>query len=60
MPILYKFSFFRAGSHKSFNENIARSEGYKLSFIGKILQRILMQFLPNQICNIYVLIATKP
>jgi len=60
MPILYKFSFFWAGSHKSFNENIARSEGYKLSFIGKILQRILMQFLPNQICNIYVLIATKP
>ena len=60
MPILYKFSFFRAGSHKIFNENIARSEGYKLSILGKILQRILMKFFPNQICNIYVLIATKP
>jgi SAM-dependent methyltransferase len=60
MPILYKFSFFRARSHKKFNENIARSEGYKLSFPGKILQRILMKFLPNQFCNIYVLIATKP
>ena len=59
MPILYKFSFFRARSHKNFNENIARSEGYKLSFLGKFLQRILMKLFPNQFCNIYVIIATK-
>ena len=60
MPILYKFSFFRALSHKRFNENIARYEGYKLSILGEILQRILMKFFPDQFCNIYVLIATKP
>jgi len=59
MPILYKFRFFRFKSHKNFNENISRSEGYRLSFIGKILQKFLMTFLPNQFCNIYVLIAKK-
>jgi SAM-dependent methyltransferase len=59
MPILYKFYFFRAKSHKIFNENIARSEGYKLSVLGQILQNILMKCFPNQFCNIYVLIARK-
>jgi len=59
MPILYKFSFFRAQTHKSFNENIARKDGYKLSCLGTILQKLLMRLLPNQFCNIFVLIATK-
>ena len=59
MPIFYKFSLFRAKKHKIFDENIARSEGYQLSFFGKILQNLLMYLLPNQFCNIYVLTAHK-
>ena len=59
MPILYKFSFFRARSHKQFDENIARAEGYQLSWIGQRCQNFLMRFFPNQFCNIYVLIAHK-
>ena len=59
MPILYKFTFFRANSHKEFNENIARSEGYRLSRFGQKLQNILMKYFPDQFCNIYVLIAYK-
>jgi len=59
MPILYKFPFFRAKSHKEFNENIARSEGYKLSAFGQILQNILMKYFPDQFCNINVIIARK-
>ena len=59
MPILYKFVFFRAKSHKDFNEYIARREGYKLSVLGKIIQNILMKHFPNQFCNIYVIIARK-
>ena len=59
MPILYKFPFFRAKSHMNFNENIARSEGYKLSELGKILQNILMKYFLNQFCNINVIIARK-
>ena len=59
MPILYKFSLFRAKSHKIFNENIARSEGYRLSRFGQKLQNILMKYFPDQFCNIYVLIAYK-
>ncbi len=59
MPILYKFTFFRAADHKNFNENIARSEGYRLSRFGQWLQNMLMSFFPDQFCNIYVLIGHK-
>jgi len=60
MPILYKFSLFRSKGHKNFDENKARSEGYKLSILGGMIQKILMYFFPNQFCNVYVMIATKP
>ena len=59
MPILYKFALFRATTHKVFDENKARSEGYRLSWIGQRLQKLLMRFFPDQFCNIYVLIARK-
>ena len=59
MPILYKFSFFRASNHKQFNENIARAEGYRLSWFGQRLQNVLMRFFPDQFCNIFTLIAHK-
>lgn len=60
MPILYKFALFRAHTHKVFDENRARAEGYRLSFLGQILQKALMRFFPDQFCNIYVLIAHRP
>jgi len=60
MPILYKFAFFRARGHKAFDENKARAEGYRLSGLGQFLQDMLMRFMPDQFCNIYVLIARKP
>lgn len=59
MPILYKFAIFRSRSHKAFDENRARMEGYRLSWAGQRLQNGLMRFFPNQFCNIYVLIARK-
>lgn len=59
MPILYKFSIFRSSSHKVFDENKARMEGYRLSWFGQRLQNFLMRFFPDQFCNIYVLIARK-
>lgn len=59
MPILYKFSFFRTRTHKVFDENIARAEGYKLSKFGQLCQDFLMRIFPNQFCNIYVLIGHK-
>jgi ubiquinone/menaquinone biosynthesis C-methylase UbiE len=59
MPILYKFSFFRALNHKQFDENIARAEGYRLSWLEQRCQNFLMHFFPDQFCNIYVLIAHK-
>lgn len=60
MPILYKFKFFRADAHKTFDENRARAEGYRLSWLGGLLQGLMMRFAPDQFCNIYVLIARKP
>lgn len=59
MPILYKFAIFRSSSHKKFDENKARMEGYRLSWFGQRLQNILMRLFPDQFCNIYVLIARK-
>ena len=60
MPIFYKFALFRAATHKVFDENMARKEGYRLSPLGQFLQTTLMRLLPDQFCNIYVLIARKP
>lgn len=60
MPILYKFAFFRARDHKAFDENKARKEGYRLSWLGQRLQNFLMRVAPDQFCNIYVLIARRP
>lgn len=60
MPLMYKFRAFRASNHKSFDENIARKEGYQLSGLGKFIQTALMKLFPNQFCNIYVIIAEKP
>jgi hypothetical protein len=45
--------------HKRFDENIARKEGYKLSWFGQPFQNFLMKFFPDQFCNIYILIAHK-
>lgn len=59
MPILYKFSFFRSRTHKVFDENKGRMEGYRLSWLGQGLQSFLMRCFPEQFCNIYVLIARK-
>lgn len=59
MPILYKFAIFRSSGHKVFDENKARSEGYHLSWLGQRLQNFLMFFMPNQFCNVYVLIGRK-
>jgi len=59
MPILYKFAIFRSSDHKTFDENKARMEGYRLSWFGQRLQTFLMHYFPDQFCNIYVLIARK-
>lgn len=59
MPLLYKFRLFRAPGHKRFDEENARREGYRLSRVGGVLQRLLMKALPDQFCNLYVLVAVK-
>ena len=41
------------------NENIAREQGYKLSNFGNYLQMLIMKILPDQFCNLYVIIAKK-
>jgi len=59
MSFLYKYAFFRATSHRLFDENKARTEGYRLSWFGQILQSFFLRYFPDQFCNVYVLIATK-
>ncbi len=59
MPFIYKIPFFRSKTHKNFNENLARNEGYKLSFLGKKIQKIFMKYFSKHFCNIFVIIAKK-
>ena len=40
MPILYKSRFFRTARHKSFDESLGRREGYLLSPLGHLFQKI--------------------
>lgn len=58
-PFLYKFKFFRSELHKNFNENIGRTEGYRLSTIGTIIQNSLNKLFPDSFCNLYLAIASK-
>lgn len=51
---------FRVKNHKVFNENLARKESYRLSPLGNAFQGLLMKYLPEHICNIFVVIARKP
>jgi len=60
MPLLYKFRAFRSSGHKEFNESLGRREGYRLSYVGRLIQRLLTGVLPEQFCNVYVLIARRP
>ena len=57
MPFLYKFATFRHPDHKIFDEHKARSEGYRLSAFGGLLQRTLVRLWPGSFCNIFVVTA---
>jgi len=59
MPILYKFRFFRHPQHKNFDENKGRREGYRLSSLGSLIQKLLMKVAPSQFCNVNVILARK-
>jgi SAM-dependent methyltransferase len=59
MPLLYKSRFFRAKGHKEFDESLGRREGYLLSPLGNLFQKVLIGLFPHQFCNIYVLDAKK-
>jgi len=60
MPLPYKFSCCRSRGHKIFNEAKARTEGYRLSRLGSVVQKLLITCLPYQICNVIVIIARRP
>jgi SAM-dependent methyltransferase len=59
MPFLYKYRFFRAKSHKTFDEQRSRAKGYHLSPIGQMLQTLAMKLFPQQFANIMVAFASK-
>lgn len=59
MPLLYRAPIFREKKHKAFNENIGRSEGYRLSGVGRVIQDFLMWLCPTCFCSLFVLFARK-
>jgi ubiquinone/menaquinone biosynthesis C-methylase UbiE len=58
-PFLYKFKLFRSKSHKIFDENKGRIEGYRLSAFGTIIQNSIIKLFPESFCNLYLAIASK-
>lgn len=59
MSFLFKFKFFRTKRQFEFDENVGRSQGYKLNKLGSIVNKILLFFLRDQFCNVYVVYAGK-
>ncbi len=57
MPFVYKFRPFRAASHKTFDETKGRAEGYRLSFLGNAVQKMLIGLFLPAFCNAAVIIA---
>jgi len=57
MPFFYKFRPLRHRTHRRFDENRARAEGYRLSWYGRALQRSLIALMPRSFCNIMVATA---
>jgi SAM-dependent methyltransferase len=59
MPLLFHFKIFREKKQKIFNEHIGRTEGYKLNFVGKIFNWILINFFRKKYSNIIVITCKK-
>lgn len=57
MPVLFKIPFFR--KERIFNEHISRGRGYELSPLVDLIQKFCMRFFPEQMCNLFVVIADK-
>lgn len=57
MPFLYQFPFLRHRTHRIFDEQKGRAEGYRLSFLGSALQGLLTRLSPSNFCNTIVAIA---
>ena len=55
---LYKFKFLDPQTIKCLMKK-GRVEGYKLSYLGNLIQKFLLKFFPDSFCNIYVAIVTK-
>lgn len=60
MTIFYRFAIFRQKCHRVFNEHLGRAEGYRLNFLGKILNNSTFGLFPTRFCSVFVIFASKP
>ncbi len=59
MPILYKLSVFRAKSHREFNEQNGRKQGYLMNWLGSSITAVLKACFPSQFFNLHVVLCQK-
>lgn len=61
VSFLFKYDFFRADTMKSsnFSESKARSGGFKLNYLGALIDKILHKLFPTLFSNLLVVIARK-
>lgn len=61
VSFLFKYDFFRSKALKSstFSESKARSSGFELNLLGRVLDKILHKIFPTYFSNLLVFIARK-
>ena len=59
MPLLYKLSMLRTKSHREFNEQTGRKQGYLMNWLGRSITAILKVCFPSQFFNLHVVICQK-
>jgi SAM-dependent methyltransferase len=60
MPLLYRFRIFRGNGQRVFSESVARVQGYRLNFAGRVLSSALDRAMGQQITPLHVVTARKP
>ena len=61
VSVLFKFNIFKNKTMKKgkFDEAMARSDGFKLNFLGRTIDRVLHKRFPKYFSNLIVIIAEK-
>jgi hypothetical protein len=59
MSILYRLPFLQSSDVQNAPESFRRAKGYRLNFMGRVIDRLLTAVFPAQFCNVLVFEGRK-